>query len=92
MALPAIKNTIPFDPASPFVTSGIRLGTPAATTRGFKEEDFKEVASIMGLVLNNPEDTDKHAEAANVLLHCALSIRYILFIIKTTDKALSASS
>lgn len=58
------KNTIPFDPASPFVTSGIRLGTPAATTRGFKEEDFKEVASIMGLVLNNPEDTDKHAEAA----------------------------
>lgn len=66
------KNTIPFDPASPFVTSGIRLGTPAATTRGFKEEDFKEVASIMGLVLNNPEDTDKHAEAAKrVAVLCA---------------------
>ena len=58
------KNTIPFDPASPFVTSGIRLGTPAATTRGFKEEDFKEVAAIMGLVLNNPTDFEKHAEAA----------------------------
>ena len=71
------KNTIPFDPASPFVTSGIRLGTPAATTRGFKEEDFKEVASIMGLVLNNPEDTDKHAEAANRV--AALCAKYPLY-------------
>ena len=58
------KNTIPFDPASPFVTSGIRLGTPAATTRGFVEADFEEVAAIIGLVLKNPEDADKKAEAA----------------------------
>lgn len=66
------KNTIPFDPASPFVTSGIRLGTPAATTRGFQEEDFKEVAAIMGLVLNNPTDFAKHAEAAKrVAVLCA---------------------
>lgn len=71
------KNTIPFDPASPFVTSGIRLGTPAATTRGFQEEDFKEVASIMGLVLNNPEDTDKHAEAAKRV--AALCAKYPLY-------------
>ena len=71
------KNTIPFDPASPFVTSGIRLGTPAATTRGFKEEDFKEVASIMGLVLNNSEDTDKHAEAAKRV--AALCAKYPLY-------------
>lgn len=71
------KNTIPFDPASPFVTSGIRLGTPAATTRGFKEEDFKEVAAIMGLVLNNPEDTDKHAEAAKRV--AALCTKYPLY-------------
>lgn len=71
------KNTIPFDPASPFVTSGIRLGTPASTTRGFKEEDFKEVASIMGLVLNNPEDTDKHAEAAKRV--AALCAKYPLY-------------
>lgn len=71
------KNTIPFDPASPFVTSGIRLGTPAATTRGFKEEDFKEVASIMGLVLNNPEDTDKQAEAAKRV--AALCAKYPLY-------------
>lgn len=71
------KNTIPFDPASPFVTSGIRLGTPAATTRGFKEEDFKEVAAIMGLVLNNPTDFEKHAEAAKRV--AALCAKYPLY-------------
>lgn len=71
------KNTIPFDPASPFVTSGIRLGTPAATTRGFKEEDFKEVAAIMGLVLNNPTDYQKHAEAAKRV--AALCAKYPLY-------------
>jgi len=58
------KNTIPFDPASPFVTSGIRLGTAAVTSRGFKQEDLKEVAAIIGLVLNNPTDSDKQKEAA----------------------------
>ena len=71
------KNTIPFDPASPFVTSGIRLGTPAATTRGFKEEDFKEVAAIMGLVLNNPTDAVKHAEAAKRV--AALCAKYPMY-------------
>ena len=71
------KNTIPFDPASPFVTSGIRLGTPAATTRGFQEEDFKEVAAIMGLVLNNPTDFAKHAEAAKRV--DALCAKYPLY-------------
>lgn len=58
------KNTIPYDPASPFVTSGIRLGTPAVTTRGFTPADMREVAAIIGLVLNNPRDTAKHEEAA----------------------------
>ena len=58
------KNTIPFDPESPFVTSGIRMGTPAATTRGFKEADFVEVAKIIGLSLHNPEDQAKQKEAA----------------------------
>lgn len=57
------KNTIPFDPASPFVTSGIRIGTPAVTTRGMDEEAMKEIASIMALVLKHPEDEEKHAEA-----------------------------
>lgn len=58
------KNTIPFDPESPFVTSGIRLGTPALTTRGLKEADMEEIASIIALVLKNSEDKAKHEEAA----------------------------
>ena len=57
------KNTIPFDPESPFVTSGIRLGTPALTTRGLHAEDMKEIASIISLVLKQPEDTAVLAEA-----------------------------
>lgn len=52
----ANKNTIPYDPESPFITSGVRIGTPAITSRGFKEEDVKEVASIIANVLKNPED------------------------------------
>ena len=44
------KNAIPDDPQSPFVTSGVRVGTPAATTRGLKEDDFREIARLMGLV------------------------------------------
>lgn len=71
------KNTIPFDPASPFVTSGLRLGTPAATTRGFKEEDFREIAAIIGLVLNNPEDATKHEEAAKRV--AALCAKYPMY-------------
>ena len=71
------KNTIPFDPASPFVTSGLRLGTPAATTRGFKEEDFREIAAIIGLVLNNPEDAAKHEEAAKRV--AALCAKYPMY-------------
>lgn len=71
------KNTIPFDPASPFVTSGIRLGTPAATTRGFQEADFQEVAAIMALVLNAPEDAAKQAEAAERV--AALCAKYPLY-------------
>ena len=50
------KNTIPFEPLSPFVTSGIRLGSPALTTRGFKEDDMKEVADVIAMTLDNPND------------------------------------
>ncbi|ODV54747.1 MULTISPECIES: serine hydroxymethyltransferase [Lysinibacillus] len=57
------KNTIPFDTESPFVTSGIRIGTPAVTSRGFKEEDMKEVGAIIAAVLKNPEDEVVKADA-----------------------------
>ena len=60
----ANKNTIPFDPASPFVTSGIRLGTPALTTRGLQVKDMEEIADIIAVVLKNPEDKSVHEEAS----------------------------
>ena len=59
----ANKNTIPFEPRSPFVTSGLRLGSPALTTRGFLEDDMREVANIIALVLDNPDDEDKKIAA-----------------------------
>ena len=59
----ANKNTIPFEPRSPFVTSGLRLGSPALTSRGFKEDDMAEVADIIALVLDNPTDEDKKVQA-----------------------------
>ncbi|QQT11882.1 serine hydroxymethyltransferase [Staphylococcus pasteuri] len=71
------KNTIPFDQEKPFVTSGIRLGTPAATTRGFDEKAFEEVAKIIGLALNNHEDEAKLKEAKTRVL--ALTEKYPLY-------------
>ena len=63
IGITANRNTIPFEPLSPFVTSGIRLGTPALTTRGLKEEDIREVADIIADVIENREDSAVIEEA-----------------------------
>jgi glycine hydroxymethyltransferase len=52
------KNAIPNDPESPFVTSGIRIGSPAITTRGFKEEEARQVANMIADILDNPESDE----------------------------------
>ena len=69
------KNTIPNDPASPFVTSGIRLGTPAVTTRGFNTEDMDVVAEAISLAVKNPE---ANAEEAKRLVK-SLTDKYPLY-------------
>ncbi|MCI9329222.1 MAG: serine hydroxymethyltransferase [Ruminococcus sp.] len=55
----ANKNTIPNDPRSPFVTSGVRLGTPAVTTRGMVEEDMEKIAEIISLVIESEDNVEK---------------------------------
>ena len=52
------KNTIPNDPRSPFVTSGVRLGTPAVTTRGMKEDDMDKIAEIIAMVIESEENVE----------------------------------
>ncbi|WP_270842458.1 serine hydroxymethyltransferase [Mitsuokella multacida] len=71
------RNTIPFEPRSPFVTSGIRLGSPALTTRGFKEDDMREVGNIIALVLNDPTNEEKKEEARRRV--AALCAKYPLY-------------
>lgn len=58
VGITANKNTVPNDPQSPFVTSGIRLGTPAVTTRGFNEEAMKEVANIISEAIKNSDNKE----------------------------------
>ncbi|ORT99106.1 Serine hydroxymethyltransferase [Anaerovibrio sp. JC8] len=77
VGITANKNTIPFEKLSPFVTSGIRLGSPALTTRGFKEEDMVEVGNIIALALDNPEDEAAKAQARDRV--AALCRKYPLY-------------
>ena len=69
------KNTIPNDPQSPFVTSGIRIGTPAVTSRGMNEDDMKEIGEIIALAL---KDFDKNKETAAKRVR-ALTDKYPLY-------------
>ncbi len=71
------KNAIPNDPESPFVTSGIRIGSPAITTRGFKEEEAKQVAHMIADVLDNP--TDEAVIAATKEKVHALTARFPVY-------------
>ncbi len=77
------KNSIPFDPASPFVTSGVRLGTPAATTRGFGEEEFKLVGQLILRVLDglsqNGEEGNAEVEKAVATDVMALTKRFPIY-------------
>ena len=73
----ANKNTIPYEKLSPFITSGVRLGTPAATSRGFKEEEMKEIASIIAKLLKNHEDAAVLQEAKERV--AALTDRFPLY-------------
>ncbi len=61
----ANKNTVPFDSRPPFVASGIRLGTPAVTTRGMKENDMVQIADFIAQVFSNHSDEDKLAQIKN---------------------------
>ena len=61
----ANKNTVPFDPESPFVTSGLRLGSAALTTRGFDEQAFKDVGDVIADRLLNPNDEDIKEKSIN---------------------------
>ena len=61
------KNAIPNDPQSPFVTSGLRLGTPAMTSRGFKEDDVSKTVEAIALVIDNPEDASAMEQARAIV-------------------------
>tara|TARA_R110001599_G_scaffold84130_2_gene226638 strand:+ start:38741 stop:40039 length:1299 start_codon:yes stop_codon:yes gene_type:complete len=63
-AITVNKNMVPFDTESPFVTSGIRIGSPAMTTRGFGEAEFKQVAMLVDKVIQNPGDESVHNSVA----------------------------
>ncbi len=62
------KNTIPFDTQKPFIASGIRLGTPALTTRGMKEEDMREIGRMIASVVHEPESEDVKARVRREVL------------------------
>jgi glycine hydroxymethyltransferase len=77
VAITVNKNAIPFDPTSPFVTSGIRIGTPAITTRGMGVEAMKTIAKVIALTLKNPEDEATLEKARGIVAE--LTAQYPLY-------------
>lgn len=71
------KNAIPFDPTSPFITSGIRIGTAALSSRGMKEEDMKVVGEIIAMTLSNMQDEQVRAKASALVAQ--LCAKYPLY-------------
>ena len=61
------KNTIPNDPRSPFVTSGVRLGTPAITSRGMKEQEMDQIAEMIAMVIQDTDNIEKVKEMVQKL-------------------------
>ncbi|HEV7252533.1 MAG TPA: serine hydroxymethyltransferase [Mesorhizobium sp.] len=83
-AITCNKNGIPFDPEKPFVTSGVRLGTPAGTTRGFREDEFREIGGLIAEVLDglkvvNSDEGNAAVEAAVKAKVIALTDRFPLY-------------
>lgn len=72
------KNAIPFDPQPPMITSGIRLGTPAVTTRGFKEDDMRTIAKLISKVLHNADNEKVKQEVKNEVRE--LTSQYPLYV------------
>jgi glycine hydroxymethyltransferase len=77
------KNAIPFDVNPPLNPSGIRLGTPALTTRGFREEQMREVAELIGLVIANPTSDETLANVRRRV--SALTDKFPLYAWKTAN-------
>jgi glycine hydroxymethyltransferase len=71
------KNAIPNDPEKPFVTSGVRIGTPAMTTRGFKDEEARITANLIADVLDNPKD-EANLAAVRAKVN-ALTVRFPVY-------------
>ncbi len=61
------KNAVPFDDKSPLITSGIRLGTPALTTRGMKEKEMEQIAELINMVMSNPKDEKTKTDVRNAV-------------------------